>query len=139
MASKPSRHVAAHQQQFCHETLNWKEAPPYSAIMQDEHVNLIAGDFNGAAWRQTSGNNCHQTSTLEEALADTDLPMPPGPHLCGVLELFLANGMKCAVSSYAQTHIIHGRYAYMEHSQFTEKSWVSVKGTRAANMKSGCI
>ena len=47
--------------------------------MQDEHVNLIASDFNGAAWRQTNGNNSHQTSTLQEAFADTDFPMPPGP------------------------------------------------------------
>ena len=49
------------------------------AIMQDEHVNLVAGDFNGAAGRQTSGNNLHPTGTLEEAFADTDFPMPPGP------------------------------------------------------------
>ena len=48
------------------------------AVIQDEHVNLVAGDFNGAAWRQTSGNP-HPTSTLEEAFADTDFPMPPGP------------------------------------------------------------
>ena len=49
------------------------------AIMQDEHVNLIAGDFFGTAWRQKSGNNPHPTSTLDEAFADTDFPMPPGP------------------------------------------------------------
>ena len=47
------------------------------AVMQDEHVNLVAGD--GAAWRQTSGNNPHPTCTFEEAFADTDFPMPPGP------------------------------------------------------------
>ena len=49
------------------------------AIVQDEHVNLVAGDFFGRAWRQTSGNNPHPTGTLEEAFADTDFPMPPGP------------------------------------------------------------
>ena len=48
-------------------------------FVQNEHVNLVAGDFNGAAWRQTSGNNPHPTSTLEEAFADTDFPMSPGP------------------------------------------------------------
>ena len=54
------------------------------SIMQDEHVNLGAGDFNGAAWRQTSGDNRHPTSTLEEAFADTNFPMPPGPTHCCV-------------------------------------------------------
>ena len=49
------------------------------AIMQDEHVKLVACDFNGAAWRQTSRNNPHPTITHEEAFADTDFPMPPGP------------------------------------------------------------
>ena len=45
-----------------------------SAIMQDEHVNL-----NSGAWRQTSGNKPQPTSILEEAFADTDFPIPPGP------------------------------------------------------------
>ena len=48
-----------------------------SGIMQEEHVDLVAGDFNGAAWRQSNGNK--STSILEEAFADTDFPMPPGP------------------------------------------------------------
>ena len=34
------------------------------AIMQDEHVDLVACDFNGAAWRQLSGNSLQPTSTL---------------------------------------------------------------------------
>ena len=52
------------------------------AIMLEEH--LVAGDFNGAAWRQSNGNNRQPTSILEEAFADTDFPMPPGPTpLCG--------------------------------------------------------
>ena len=39
--------------------------------MQEEHVDLVAGDFIGAAWRQSNGNNPQSTSILEEALADT--------------------------------------------------------------------
>ena len=27
------------------------------AIVQEEHVNFVAVDFNGTAWRLTSGNN----------------------------------------------------------------------------------
>ena len=49
------------------------------ATMQEEHVDLVAGDFNGAAWRQSYGNNPQPTSILEEAFADTDFPVPLGP------------------------------------------------------------
>ena len=48
------------------------------AIMKDEHVDLVAGDFNGTACRQST-DSPQPTSTLEEAFADTDFPMPPGP------------------------------------------------------------
>ena len=39
-------------------------------------MDLVAGDFNGAAWRCDNRNNI---STIEEAFADCTLPMPPGP------------------------------------------------------------
>ena len=45
------------------------------AVMLQENVGLVAGDFNGAAWRCDSRNNI---STIEEAFADCALPMPPG-------------------------------------------------------------
>ena len=52
------------------------------AVMLDEHVDLIAGDFNGAAGRRQTCNG--NLSIIEEAFADSDLPMPPGPTpLCG--------------------------------------------------------
>ena len=41
------------------------------------------------------------------------------------------SGLTCAVSSYLQSHMIFGRYAYTGHSQSSEKSFVSVKETRA--------
>ena len=47
------------------------------AVMLGEQVDLVAGDFNGAAWRCDNRNNI---STIEEAFADCSLPMPPGPH-----------------------------------------------------------
>ena len=47
------------------------------AMMLDEQVDLVAGDFNGAAWRRTTTAN--NISIIEEAFADCDLPMPPGP------------------------------------------------------------
>ena len=46
------------------------------AIMLGQHVDLVAGDFNGTAWRCSNRNNI---STIEEAFADCALPAPPGP------------------------------------------------------------
>ena len=46
------------------------------AVMLDENVDLVAGGFNGAAWRCDNRNNIR---TIEEAFADCALPMPPGP------------------------------------------------------------
>ena len=46
------------------------------AIMIGQHVGLVAGDFNGTAWRCSNGNNI---STIDEAFADCALPTPPGP------------------------------------------------------------
>ena len=46
------------------------------AVMLDEKVDLVAGDFNRAAWRRDNSNNI---SIIEEAFADCALPMPPGP------------------------------------------------------------
>ena len=47
------------------------------AVMLDEKVDLVAGDFNGAAWRRDDSNNI---GIIEEAFAVCALPMPPGPH-----------------------------------------------------------
>ena len=40
---------------------------------------MVAGDFNGAAWRRTSGSDRRPISIIEEAFANTSLPVPPGP------------------------------------------------------------
>ena len=47
-------------------------------VMLQEHVDLVAGDFNGAAWRCPCGSDRRLISIIEEAFADTNLPMPPG-------------------------------------------------------------
>ena len=41
-------------------------------------MDLVAGDFNGAAWRRPYGNDRRLTNINEEAFADTNLPVPPG-------------------------------------------------------------
>ena len=46
------------------------------AIMISQEVDLVAGDFNGTAWRCRSRDNL---STIDEASMDSILPTPPGP------------------------------------------------------------
>ena len=43
------------------------------AIMISPEVHLVAGDFNGTAWR------CRSRGNIDETLTDSTLPMPPGP------------------------------------------------------------
>ena len=45
-----------------------------------QQQDLVAGDFNGAAWRRQSGSDPRSISSFEEALVITNLPLPPGPH-----------------------------------------------------------
>ena len=44
----------------------------------EEHEDLVAGDFHGAAWRRPCGSDRRLTSILEEAFTDTNLLVPPG-------------------------------------------------------------
>ena len=46
------------------------------ATMISQEVDLVAGDFNGTAWRCRSRDNL---STIDEAISDCALPSPPGP------------------------------------------------------------
>ena len=48
-------------------------------VMLQQLVDLVAGDFNGAASRRQSGNDPRPTSRKEEAFVNTNLPLPPGP------------------------------------------------------------
>ena len=44
--------------------------------MISQEVDLVAGDFNGTAWRCRSRDNI---STIDEVFSDCALPTPPGP------------------------------------------------------------
>ena len=46
------------------------------AIMSGQLIHVVAGDFNGTAWRCSNRENI---STIDEAFADFALPTPPGP------------------------------------------------------------
>ena len=108
------------------------------AIMQEEHVHLVAGDFNGAAWRLSDGNNPQPTSTLEEAFADTDLPMS-----LGATPLWGPGALPCEwtdvwVFLSLRTLLKNGRSVCMELSLFTTRSSASVHKIKVAIMRCGC-
>ena len=48
------------------------------AVMIEEHVDLVAGAFNGAAWRRQIGNG--NEGIYEEAFADSDFTDATQPH-----------------------------------------------------------
>ena len=48
-------------------------------VMLQEQVDTVAGDFNGAAWRRQAGSDPRPISIIEEAFANTSLPIPPCP------------------------------------------------------------
>ena len=103
------------------------------AVMLDEKVDLVAGDFSGAAWRRDNSNN---NSIIEEAFEDCDLPMPPGPHRHGVLEQFQVIGRTCVDSSTPLLiRMDNGKFVYTAHSPFTTKLLVSARLTRVASTR----
>ena len=48
-------------------------------VMLQEQVDMVAGDFNGAAWRRHSGSDPRPISSVEETFVNTNLPLPLGP------------------------------------------------------------
>ena len=47
--------------------------------MDQQQVDLVAGDFDGSAWRRQSGSDSRIISSIEETFVNTNLPLPPGP------------------------------------------------------------
>ena len=48
-------------------------------VMLQEHVDVVAGDVNGASWGRPSSSDRHQFRIVEEAFENTNLPMASGP------------------------------------------------------------
>ena len=81
-------------------------------VMCQEQVDMVAGDFNGATWRKKSGDNQQRHSTIEEAFANTNQPIPHGSSpLWGVQETFQRNGPTYVVSLSHRIQTMSGRYA----------------------------
>ena len=50
------------------------------ALMISQNIDLVAGDFNGAAWRCRSRD---KISSIDEVFSDCALPTPPAPTIVG--------------------------------------------------------
>ena len=48
-------------------------------VICQEQIDMVAGDFNGAAWRKKNGDDQQRDSSIEEAVANTNVPIPHGP------------------------------------------------------------
>ena len=109
--------VVTHQQPVCQEA--WYQGKnmllTVRTVMLEEHVDLVAGDFTGAA-------RCHLA-----------------PHRCGDQVQCQVNGpMYVALSSH-RTPEMSGKYASSVPSPSPTARWVFRKKIRAATTKCGCI
>ena len=106
------------------------------AVTLDEKVDLVAGDFAGAAWRRDNSNNI---SIIEEAFADcARAEAPLAPHRCGVPEQFLVSGQTCVDSSNLLILMDKGKFVSTAHSPFSTKLLVPARLTRVAITRPGC-
>ena len=84
------------------------------ALMLEDHADVVAGDFKGAAWRRDSSNSI---SIIEEAFADCALPMPPGsPPLWGPEAV---PGMWADVCGFLKRPDSHERWKVRQHDAFS--------------------
>ena len=60
--------------------------------VQQEQVDKVAGDVNGAAWRRKRGEDQRRDSTIGEAFAKPNLPILDGLYPCGDLVASPMNG-----------------------------------------------
>ena len=103
------------------------------AEMIEEHVDRVAGAFNGAAWRRPCGQ---PISIIEEAFADSDFTDATQPHTVVVPRCSTRRmGRRMWVFSSLQTLMEDGKYVSMVHSPFTTMLRASAQRTKAAIMR----
>ena len=105
------------------------------ALMISKNIDLVARDFNGAAWRCRSRDNF---SSSDEAFADCALPTPPGSTLLWDLDPFWTIGR---MSGVFWSHLVlrnFGKLANMAPFPFLDKLSVCAPMMKAATMKRGC-
>ena len=108
------------------------------AVLQEEYVDLVAVDFDGAGWRQSSGNNLNRLVFLRKHLPTQTFRRHQATHQSGALVQFLANGPMCVALSTPRTRAMYGRFVYTGPLQFPARSLASVQKIRVATTKYGC-
>ena len=96
--------------------------------MIGQQINVVAGDFNGTAWRCSNRDNI---STIDEAFADSALPTPPG------LTPLWGPGLTSVGSLNRPVQIGIGRYACMVRSPSHAKLSACVQPIKVAIMRHG--
>ena len=114
------RVVPAYQQHLRQEERHRQEAHPHSSCHYDsQEVDLVAGDFNGTAWRCRSRDNL---STIDDAFTDCALPTPPGPHTIVMTWMHTGQlGRRLRISQTTGFSSILGKCISMVHSPSHEK------------------
>ena len=106
-------------------------------VKVQEQVGMVAGDFNCAGWRRQSGSDTRSTGIIEEAFANTSLPIPPGPHRCGSQDACQASGLTFVSSQNRRGPRGSGRFVCMELSQSLSACRASGAKIRVATTKFG--
>ena len=82
------------------------------AVMLEEHVDLVAGDFNGAAWRRPCENDRKPPVLLKKLSPIRICQCRLAPHRCGAQVQCQVGGLLYVDFSSHQTHMKSGKYDY---------------------------
>ena len=105
------------------------------AVMIGQQIDVVAGDFNGAAWRCSNRDNI---STIDEAFSDCALPAPPGPTpLWGHPDQFPTTGLTPVHSLSHRVEIVTGKCACTALFPFLAEFLVYVQTIKVAIMRHG--
>ena len=108
-------------------------------VMLEQHVDLVAGDLNGAAWRSRCGSDRRHISIVEEAFANTNLPVPPG-----TTPLWRPSGVRAEwadVCGFIKPPDSQNEWQVRFHGAFSISAarWVLRRRIKVAAMRCGCI
>ena len=104
--------------------------------MISQNIDLVAGDFNGAAWRCRSRDNL---STVDEVFSDCALPSPPGPTPLWGAGSIPNNWADVRGFLKLPAPSDSGKLVSMVHSLYLGKLSVYVPATKAAIMRRSFI
>ena len=128
--------VSTYKQHLCPKKRYYQEAHPRQirVIMIGQQIDVVAGDFNGTAWRCRNRDNI---SSIDEAFADCALPTPPALHHCGDLVRFQTTGLTSVDSLRHQVLIGIGKCACTAHFPSLAKLLAYVQPIKVAIMRHG--